>query len=377
MQAAYPNAESRPVLARLGRRQGWLTGLALALGAWGLHAVVLSRSHAQDVYAPLLLGLAALLLVGGLAGWVVALRNSTLWGGVIWLLAAIAMTWILGHVAYEGRSLLAWLAEPRFWGLPIYPYSPAARARLLMLGFFVVLFLTVLGFLQSYRLEGIVAETEEDGRLSGRAWFLLLVPLPFLVGLGLIADNLLHQPERMAYRLVHEAIRTGRTYSGDLFELSLERGVNYNAIAGVRDQMSAGYTLSTVEVVLGRTNALVIGADFDNGAWIHCRVIADQLSHCYDASLPYVQGFSALLTQGQTPPDCRACTMRLTEEQRAWIAARAGRWDGAPAITRQAQAGSTVLMEAQSPSEQPAVECRFRGASPVVLDQCWDVERQD
>jgi hypothetical protein len=373
MRASHPNPESLRLLARLGRRQGWLTGLALALGAWGLHAVVVSRSQAQAIVPPLVLGLAALVLVGGLAGWVAALRESTLWGGLAWFLAALAMTWILGHVPCEGRSLLAWLAEPRFWGVPIYPYSPAARARLLMVGFFVVLFLTVLGFLQSYRVEGIAAETEEDGRLSGRAWFLLLAPLPFVVGAGLIADNLLHQPERVAYRLLHEAIRTGRTYPGDLFELSLEQGVNYNAIAGVRDQMSAGYALSTVEVVLGPANALVIRADFDNGAWIHCRVIADQLSHCYDASLPYVQGFSALLTQGQTPPDCRACTIRLTEEQSAWLAARTARWADEPTITRQAQAGSTVLMEAQPPGRQPAVQCRFRGVSPVVLDRCWDV----
>jgi hypothetical protein len=373
MRAPHPNPDSRRALARLGRRQGWLTGLALALGAWGLHAVVLSNSHAQAIYPPLALGLAALLLVGGLAGWLAALRDSTLWGGMIWLLAAIAMTWILGHVPHEGRSLLAWLTEPRFWGLPIYPYSPAARARLLMVGFFVVLFLAILGFLQSYRLEGIAGETEEDGRLTGRAWFLLLAPLPFLVGAGLIADNLLNTPERTAYRLVHEAIRTGRTYPGDLFELSLERGVNYNAIGGVREQMSAHYTLSTVDVVLGPANALVLRADFDNGAWIHCRVIADQLSHCYDASPPYVQGFSALLTQGQTPPDCRACTVRLTEEQRPWLEARAGRWEDGPAITRQAQAGSTILMEAQPAGKQPAVQCRFRGVSPVVLDQCWDV----
>jgi hypothetical protein len=231
--------------------------------------------------------------------------------------------------------------------------------------------------LQNYRLEGMVAESEEDGRLSPRAWFLLLAPLVVVLGAGLIADSLLHVPERTAYRLVHEAIRTGRTHPGDLFELSLERGVNYNAIAGVREQMSASHRLSTVEVVLGRANAVVLQADFDNGAWIQCRVIADQLSHCYDASLPYVQGFSALLSQEETPPDCRACSVQATEEQRKWLGAWAEGWGAPPAITREAQAGSVVLMQAQGVGLDRAVECRFRGVSPVMLEQCWDTNGND
>jgi hypothetical protein len=367
----------RNLSLRLGLRNGLLVGLALALGAWGIEAVSLMAAHVRLVYSSLLLGLVALLALGGLAGWLAAWRISALWSGLVWLLAAGLMTWTIGHLPYEGRSLIAWLADRRFWGLPIYPFSSAAQARLVMAGFFIVLLLTILGLLQGYRLEGVASETDADGRLDARAWFLLVLPLPLVFGAGLIANDLINSPLRTPLRLVHEAIRTGRTYPGDLFELSLERSVNYNAIAGVRDQMSANYTLSLGQVNLGRANSAVVVAHFDNGAWINCRVTADQLFHCYDASLPYRQGFSALRTSGQIPEDCRPCSVKFSDEQRDWLQAQSEDWAGSPRVARLAQWGSYILMRAESPAGDKAIECLFQGISPVRLERCQEahVER--
>jgi len=267
-----------------------------------------------------------------------------------------------------------WLADRRSWGLSIYPFSPAAQARMVMAGFFVVLLLTILGLVQGYRLEGIGSETDANGRMSGRAWFSLFLPLPLVLGVGFIANNLVSSPLRVAPQLVHEAIRTGRTYPGDLFELSLERDVNYNAISGVREQMSARYSLTIGDVELGAANTIFVVAHFDNGAWINCRVVAGQLSHCYDASPPYRQGFSALLTAGETPEDCRGCTVKVNDEQRAWLLARSEHFTGSPRLTRLAQWGGYILMRAESPDSDYAVECLFRGISPVKLERCREAK---
>jgi len=360
----------RRLSLKLGLRNGLLIGLALALGAWAPEAIALSTAHVRLVYPSLILGLAALMLLGGLGGWLAAWRGSASWGGLVWFLSAGLMTWAIGHVPYEGSSLIAWLADRRFWGLSIFPFSSAAQARLMMAGFFVVLLLAVLGLLQGYRLDGVASETDADGHMGGRAWFGLVLPVPLVFGAGLIADNLINSPLRVAPQLVHEAIRTGRTYPGDLFELSLERGVNYNAIAGVRDQMSASYSLNLGQVDLGTANSIVVVAHFDNAAWINCRVTADQLFHCYDASPPYRQGFLALLATGETPEDCRECTVKVSDEQRAWLLERGKSFAGLPHVTRLAQWGSYVWMRAESPAKDYAVDCLFRGISPVRLDHC-------
>jgi hypothetical protein len=370
MSSAPHDLNSARLTRNLGLRNGLLVGMALAVGTWLNQAIFLCLVHVQGGVAPLLLGSLALTLLAGLAGWLSAWRDSALQGALVWLLLACAMTWIVGHTPYEGRNLSVWLLDRRFWGLPIYPYGPAARARLLMAGFFVVLLLTILGLLQSHRLEGIASETDARGRLGARAWFLLCLPLPLVAGAGLIADNLVNSPERAALQLVHEAISTGRTYSGDLFDLSLQRGVNYNAIGGVRDLIAGSYSLLVGEASLGAANSFVVVAQFDSGAWIDCRVTAGQLLNCYDASPPYRLGFPALLASGQTPQGCRECTIDASDEQRDWLWARGAGWAGSPRVTRLAQWGSYVLMRASSPTDDETVQCLFRGISPVTLDRC-------
>jgi hypothetical protein len=363
----------RRLCRRLGLRNGLLIGLALTLGAWAPGAVTLSTARVRLIYPPLILGSLTLLLSGGLAGWLAARRSSALWGGLVWLLAAGFMTWTIGHLPYQGRTLTVWLTDRRFWGLPVYPFSPAAQARLMMTGFFIVLLLAILGLLQGYRLESIGSETDADGRMGPRAWFLLIVPLPLVFAVGLAADNLVSSPERAAQQLVYKAIRTGRTYPGDLFELSQAHGINYNAISGVRDQMTANYSLMVGEATLGVSNSIVVVAHFDNQAWINCRVTADQLFHCYDASPPYRLGLPALLTSGETPADCRECTVKVGEEQRPWLLAQAENFAGQPHVTRLAQWGSYVMMRAESPGSGYAVECLFHGTSPVRLERCQTV----
>jgi hypothetical protein len=367
------DVQTRRLSLRLGLRNGLLIGLALALGAWAPDAISLSTSHVRLLYPSLLLGCLALLLLGGLAGWLATWFGRAFASGLIWLLAASLMAWTIGHLPYEGRSLTVWLADRRFWGLPVYTFSPPAQWRMVMAGFFIVLLLVILGLLQNYRLEGIPVGINTGGRMGCRAWFSLILPLPLVLGVGLIADNLVNSPLRVAPKHVHEAIRTGRTYPGDLFELSLERGVNYNAISGVRDQMSESYSLLIGEVDLGVASTIFVVAHFDNGAWINCRVVADQLSFCYDASPPYQQGFSALLTTGETPEDCLLCKIKVNDEQRDWLLARSGYFAGSPRLTRLAQGGSYVLMHAESPDGDYAVECLFKGISPVRLEHCREV----
>ncbi len=122
--------------------------------------------------------------------------------------------------------------------------------------------------------------------------------------------------------------------------------------------------------------------DFDNGAWIYCVVVAGNLSNCYDASPPYTQGLSALLSAGEFPEDCPACRFRVGDELRSWLLAHGENFDNAPQITRLGQWGSYVLMRAEpstgsgvpSPTGDYAIECRFHGLAPVTLEECWEVE---
>ncbi|HFD40290.1 MAG TPA: hypothetical protein ENJ31_10665 [Anaerolineae bacterium] len=364
--------ESQQLSRRIGLLNGLLIGLALAVGTWGADALFWVSVQGWVVYPSLIVGGLLLTGLGGLTGWLTARINRAWAGLLLWLIAALLMMRLIGHIPYEGRTWTVWLADRRAWGLPIYPYDPGAATGVLLAGFFAVLALAFLGLLQPYRTEGIAAEADDHGRLGGRGWFLLLLPLPLVLAVGLLADSMVSRPLRQAPQLVREAIRTGRTYPGDLFELSLREGLNYNAIAPVREQMSEQYRLSVGAVDLSAADTIFVVADFDNGAWIACRILAGHLSFCYDASPPYRQGFPALIATGETPPDCPACDLTVDDDLRAWLRERAARLGDAPRLTRLAQWGSYVWLRAESPDGSYAIECRFRGFSPVHLEACWE-----
>lgn len=377
MELTEQDIEARRLSLRFGLLNGVLIGLALALGVWALDAIFLITGPVRLSSTSLLLGGLALVILGGLGGWLAAWAGRAWASALIWLGMGLLMVWVIGHVPYEGRNLMVWLADRRAWGLPVYPFSDAAQAGMWLFGFFIVLLLGFLGLLQPYRLEGIASETDAEGRLGARSWFLLLLPLPLMLAVGFVADDMMNSPLRVAPQLVHEVIRTGRTYDGDLFELSLEKGVNYNAIAGLRDQMSENYSLSLASIDLGAADTVYVVADFDNGAWINCRVVMEQVAFCYDASLPYMQGFPALLTSGMIPEDCPQCFFRADDEQREWLQTRGEMFRASPELTRLAQWGSYVLLQVESSDGEYVMQCLFEGVSPVRLDRCWEVKSRE
>jgi hypothetical protein len=372
MERGTHDDRQRPLSLRLGLLNGCLIGLALALGLWTPDVVTLILNPVEGAWPVLILGVLAVVGLCSLGGWLAARIERAAVGMLVWAAVGGLAVSVAGHVPYEGRTLIAWLADRRFIGISIYPFSAVAQYYMIMAGFFVVLLLGILGLLQDYRLEGLRAEVGPGGRLTGRVWFALLLPLPLVIGVGLIADNLVNAPLRAAPRQVHEAIRTGRTYPGDLFELSRRSAVNYNAIRGVRDQMSADYVLSIGEADLGAAKTVFMVAHFDNGAWINCQVINEQLFNCWDASLPFEQGLPAFLTAGEMPEDCLPCRFKVGDEPRNWLQARREHWTEPPQVTWLAQWGSYVLVQIESSADGYGIECLFHGFNPVELDRCWE-----
>src|SRR6185369_836086 len=103
-----------PINRRLGALAGGLIGLALALGLWGPDIAALAQyPFAQQV--PLwIVGWLIVVGLGILAGWLAAHVSHSLAAGGLWLAAAVLALLLAGHLPFEGRTLLAWLADSRF-----------------------------------------------------------------------------------------------------------------------------------------------------------------------------------------------------------------------------------------------------------------------
>jgi hypothetical protein len=346
-----------------------LIGLALALGAWLGEAYSLAQLPLPLQHPSLVLGGFLLILVCTLAGWLTSRWVKFGLTLFIWLLAAALSTLVITYQPSTGRNLVAWLSDGRFLGLPIFPALDAPFYSIFLAGFAIFLVLTILAVVQSYRFEGAQRELGPGGRMSGRSLFMLLWPMLFVALAGYVTNDIAGDKSARDALLVQEAIDTGRTYDGDLFQLGLERGVNYSAIRGVRDQMSPTYSLLIGGVDADTLTTFVV-AHFDNGAWITCRLINGQLNYCYDAAPPYTIGLAALISGEELPEDCLGCLPRVDQESAAWLRGQNERLGENPTVERLAQMGRYVLMRVTSESGDQAIECWFNAIDPVQLESC-------
>jgi hypothetical protein len=320
---------------------------------------------------PILTGL-LLTLVAGLSGWLSARIGRTWLTLLLWLIASGLISILIALQSNWIRTFTLWLIDRRFWGRQIYPLTDASLLALVLAGFFVILILAMLALIQDFRLDGIQAALGGGGRMTNRALFLLLLPAPLVFVAGMTSSNVHGDVgATFAMQLVHRVIQTGRTFEGDLFELGLQQGVNFSAIDGVRNQMSAEYSLFLGQNDRALETTIVV-AHFDNGAWINCRIIAGQLNFCYDASPPYTVGLASLITGEPIAENCRNCLPRADEPLLAWLSAKRDNFRGQLQTLRLAQQGSQVLMRVESEESDYAIECWFDGISPVRVTNCQE-----
>lgn len=363
----------RPSARRLGLLNGLLIGLALALGIWGWEAITLLEVPVVLRY-PSLIFAALLLITGfGVTGWITGRMEKAGLVLLVWLVTAVLSTFLIAYQPTFGRTLTVWLADRRFWGLPVYPFTVGSLAAPVLAGFFVVLMLLLLAVLQNYRLELVSSEVSENGRLQFRAWLQLLLPLPFIFVAGVVTRDVVGDPSAQAVQTVQQALQRTLVYDGDLYQLGLREGLNYSAFNSVRDQLTADYEMA-IGGLEPEASITYVVIHFANDAWVNCRLISDYLSFCYDAAPPYTVGLASLITGEELPETCLGCLPRVGEGEdwHAWLQSKGANFSSPPQIRRLAQWGGYVLMRAES--DDYALNCWFSGISPVRLDYCEEVE---
>jgi hypothetical protein len=356
----------------LGLLNGLAIGLAVAIGAWGPEIFALSGLPIPLRLEPIVLGIALVVGVCTLAGWLSARINRTWSTLLVWLAAAVLVALIIGHASTVGRTLVTWLLDSRFAErTPLAPQEGSAWLSIIT-SFWIILVFVILAFLQANRLEGMRHSLSGRQVVSRGAMFRLILPLPLVALAGWAASDF--SGGNAIWRALHlfdRAIEVAGTYEGDLFALSRQEGINYNALRAVRDELDGPYTILLGENDPVNSTVRVV-AHFDNGLWLNCQVILNQLTNCSDASRPYSIGLTSLVTGVPVAEDCVGCMPREAEEWTGWFEERRSELGADPVITFQAQHGDQVLMQIESADGDYAVECWFTGIIPVTIDSCQE-----
>ena len=257
-----------------------------------------------------------------------------------------------------GQNWTVWLADSRFADLPI-TQTPTHLFwwSYLIAGFLMVALLPLMAILQNMNLTSAHQELVYGRRLNLRASLSLLLPALLAGFVGALFPDLTTSAPRNALVITEQAIERVRSFDGDLFQLSLDTGFNYNALNSVSDQLDGPYTLLVNEVDEAWSSA-VITAYFESGAWVNCRVNITQqratyFSFCFDASIPFTAGMNHLMYDNVPTDSCRRCKVNADPTWQSWLQARANQFAHEPVWQRVAQHGQFHLHPGHHSPKQP------------------------
>ena len=358
----------------LGLAYGVLIGLAIALGFWLPKIIVWASLPVWFPYGGVIVSGLALLLLCGFTGWLTSYLHRPLLPMLVWFVTAVLICVTLGMLPPLGQNWIIWLSDSRFSGLPIVQ-SPNHLVwwSFVIAGFLMIILLSMMAILQNTNLATAHQELAYGNRLNARIGFSLLIPALLAALVGFMFPDLTTNAPREALVITNQAIQRVMNYNGELFELSLETGFNYNALDSVSDQLSGPYTLMVNEVVDEWSSAIVT-AHFANGSWVNCRVNITQedatyFSFCFDAGIPFTEGMNHLVYDNVPADSCRRCEVTADATWQAWLQERANLFEEAPTWERVAQHGRFIIIEAVT-DQNSVITCQLEGSEVIQLNSC-------
>lgn len=354
-----PNIRPR-VIRAAGLVYGFLVTLGFAVSFWGLDALQLQQVSAHLAWARLILGLAVCLPIGMFAGW---LAGRSRWTGIsilIWIAVAPLIILLAGHMPYEGLSWIAALNDPYPAGRWMYPFTPAAavfagQAMVIGAGFGLVI-----GLLQLFAADRAWNYSTAANRLGARSVLALCLCLPPAAAIGWIADAQINLPARGPVVDVGQAILTALDPNVDL------RAARLPFLKDFRDDMTPRYTLYQLESPPNRESTS-FDVVFDNGLIIRCTSAFGQVLPCSRAGRDLHEGMEQMMTFGHVA--CSGCAIQVDRAVRRWLTAVLPSMGALRELTLLQHQGGWLYQRATFDAGR-AIDCRFRGSKPTVVDLC-------
>ncbi|MFQ6102066.1 MAG: hypothetical protein ACE5OS_12655 [Anaerolineae bacterium] len=366
--------EVRKLLLSAGTAYGLIFGFSFALFTWGYDALLLASSTAHLAWTKLLLGLPLAIVIGSLTGRLAASSPSTAVSVTLWAAAGGLFGVIAGHIPFDGGNLAAWLADRRLWGVPILAYGHAAAVRTTLVVFINVALGTAVGFVESLAVQWAWDRATPDSMMSGGSWAVLLVCVPLALLLAVSIDGFINQPLRTPQWAVSELVRLTVTASPEVTEA---QEASYRSIEPFREALSEHYVSHFVGFGSDTESwySAYVDVIFDNGFVLRCATVGKNVVYCGDFSQKFAAWMGDLVHAGLYDErpwlDAKMRRLAVNDVVVAWLAAHSDQLSETYEVSRDGQQGGWVFMSARFDTGFEMV-CRFRGATPVLVDQCLE-----
>ena len=260
------------------RRYGIWFGLFLGLGfsifTWGIDSYILSINHGLHPWLKFIIGAVICMVVGGIAGWLSAMANKSLYSVLIWLVAGSAFAWLIVYLPLMILPRALSILEPQTAGLLHYTYYDDFGSRVLVAYGWLGIFITIAGLLQLPMSDSAVFSTSYFGKLGP-----IFVAMVLMIIAGTIVDNgLINQPLRESTVAIDATLRFIVDNRDREVDPAEARRMHTGAFRAIDDSVTEERKLivSGYDSQLGEVNILV---KFEN-SWAECQVFYNQPISC-------------------------------------------------------------------------------------------------
>ena len=273
----------RPDIVRrkrfFGILYGLMVGLSFAATTWGIDGFLLSKANAFYPWLNFLIGATICMVAGGLAGWLVARLENSLFALPIYLVISVLFAWLTLVLPFQIFPKVVTLLDPEVGGLLDYTFYENFGSRFQIAILWVALFLSLAGILQIPLTESATFSVSFFGKFAP-----LIVCSMIMIINGLIVDKLNNEPLRQSVIELNSTIQFAADHKGQEVDSTLARTMRMSSVRHLNDVIGQPRQLivGKYDPWLGQINVYV---QFDD-IWANCVVVYNQPSFCEYLSSP-------------------------------------------------------------------------------------------
>ncbi len=366
-----PEAARKKFYTDASGRYGFVYGVILVLTGWGMDAWQMANASAGWFWLKLIIVTIGLLPLNTLAGWLGGHPRVPIgWKLGAWIVLGGASGGIGLWLSFAGVSGIAALIDPALHGILVYPFAPAAQERLGGIIAFGAFFGLLAGAFENLAVAWAWERSSQDHRFTRGSWAMLCLGAPIALTLGALFDGTANAQMRAPYEIAHRIVQFTLTTPADTdyHKMPTMQMLDFLATSKWRDSFSPRYLMRVVDFDRAKLQTTYVDVEFDQGFIWRCASVrnGDNLTECVDLRTQYADWFTQFLRTGIV--QCNDCAISIAPTAIAWHVRQPSTL-GAPSISLTPHFGGVTVMRADY-GASGAVECRFVGAAPTIIQDC-------
>ena len=252
-------------MQRLGALFGFLGAVAFAATAWGIDAVILSRTKLVYPFIRFLPGFAMCVLVGTFVGWLTIRIGSRLAALGIWYAYATFLSWLMFWLPFK------WLPTIVKFRIPYLKYHIAFPTVYDIEAFrsFSLILIILCCITCGVRVMDII-EKQITSFQRKMLYFLLIVSIVVMGSAGYLGDKIINREFRAPVQTLHELLKFAEENQGKVIDEQLAESMHYSAVIGLESLIHKPRRI--VLVSFDQTLTEMIFMVYFEGTWAKCQV---------------------------------------------------------------------------------------------------------